>query len=374
MHSGIERTYANLSARFYWKGMFKDCADFVKGCLECQVRKSVPQNHGLMQLMETPDRPFYMVGIDHVGPFPATSRLNQYLLVITDYFTKWVEVYPCPSTSAQDTAIRLHTFIMRHGVPSIIVCDQGSGFTAHLTRYVAQKLDIQLNFATPDHHQSNGQVERFNRYLCETLATVLADEPHEWDMSALDSVLFTYRTTVHKATGETPFFLVHGRDAVLPIDFLFNKHRATLGVKSFDSLRKIFAKTQQVLEQYKEKSLEYKNQGVKDVKFKVGELVLLQKSGPDAKSDVSSKLQSRWTGPWRVTEVQSDVNYAIEFIGENKNHQPRVVHISRLKRFVPFDRMQPDETTLKNVIRIPLKSLQAIKRREKREQMKDAQQ
>ena len=67
------------------------------------------------------------------------------------------------------------------------------------------------------HPQSNGLDERFNQTLKSSLQRLVNSNQNNWD-DLLDEVLFSYRTSRQDSTKFTPFFLMHGREARLPID------------------------------------------------------------------------------------------------------------------------------------------------------------
>jgi len=81
---------------------------------------------------------------------------------------------------------------------------------------LTEKFRIKHRLSSPYHPQTNGLVERFNQTLCEKLAK-LSEETDQWD-EFVDPILMAYHTTKHSATGITPFLLIYGREAVLPID------------------------------------------------------------------------------------------------------------------------------------------------------------
>src|SRR5207237_837377 len=81
---------------------------------------------------------------------------------------------------------------------------------------LCQRFEIKHRKSAPYHPQTNGLVERFNRTLCETLAKV-SEEENQWD-EHIEEALFAYRTIKHSTTKHTPFYMLYGREAILPID------------------------------------------------------------------------------------------------------------------------------------------------------------
>ncbi len=214
-HFGVEATYNKIAERYYWKGMYNDTKEYVKYCDKCQRRG---QKGGKSYL--NPIRvgePFERIGIDFVGPLERTRKGNKYILVVTDYLTKWPEAKPMKDATAENVVKFIYEgIICRHGCPKIIMSDRGTHFRNKLVNELCEKFEIKHKLSSPYHPQTNGLVERFNRTLCEALAKV-SEKENQWD-EHIEQVLFAYRTTKHSTTKRTPFFMTYGREAILPID------------------------------------------------------------------------------------------------------------------------------------------------------------
>ena len=131
-------------------------------------------------------KPFYMVAVDVVGPFPITARGNEYILVETDYFTKWPEAYAITSREAETIARMLVDFVSRHGIPEVLLFDQGRNFEASIMTKLCEYLHIEKRRTTPYHPQCDGLVERFNRTLETMLSIYVADNHKDWDLHIAD--------------------------------------------------------------------------------------------------------------------------------------------------------------------------------------------
>ena len=159
--------------------------------------------------------------MDILGPLPLTVRGNRYVLVVGDYFTKWMEAYPVPNTEAGTVAnVFVHHFVSRFGVPDVLHTDQGRNFESTLMKEVCQLLGIVKTRTTPYHPQSDGLVERFNLTLLNLLSLAASENEQEWDLH-LPMVMLAYRTSVQESTGCTPFYLMFGREARLPADVMY---------------------------------------------------------------------------------------------------------------------------------------------------------
>ena len=100
------------------------------------------------------------IAMDILGPLPETERQNKYILVVSDYFTKWTESYPMKNMEAKTIAEQLvSNFICCYGVPYYIHTDQGRNFESSLISEMCQLLDMTKTRTTPYHPQSDGLVE-----------------------------------------------------------------------------------------------------------------------------------------------------------------------------------------------------------------------
>ena len=143
----------------------------------------------------------------------------RYIITCTDYFTKWVEAAPLPTKEAKGVAGFLYSLFCRHGVPKRIQSDQGREFVNSLTNHLFKLTGVHHIISTAYHPQTNGLDERFNQTLQRTLLKMIDDNQNEWD-KFLDSVLFAYRTSKQASTKFSPFFLLYGREPILPVDLI----------------------------------------------------------------------------------------------------------------------------------------------------------
>ena len=115
-------------------------------------------------------RPLERVAADIVE-FPLTTKGNRYVLVVEDYFTKFVNLYSLPNQTAQTVARCLfEDYVLVHGVPERLHTDQGRQFEAEVIQSLCQLLGITKTRTTPYNPKSDGMVERFNRTLIDQLA------------------------------------------------------------------------------------------------------------------------------------------------------------------------------------------------------------
>ena len=111
--------------------------------------------------------------VDILGPLPKTKSGNRYILVLGDYFTRWMEAYAIPNQEAITVAQKLvDECFCRFSVPEQLHSDQGRQFESTLISEMCKILQIHKTRTTPYHPQSDGMVERFNRTLLSCVANV----------------------------------------------------------------------------------------------------------------------------------------------------------------------------------------------------------
>ena len=155
--------------------------------------------------------------MDVLGPLPMTARGNQYILVMSDHFTKWVEAVPMPNQRAETVAKAfVDEVVTRHGVPTKLLTDQGRNFEADRMKQVLSLLGVQKLRTSPYLPQTDGQVERMNRTLKGILMAYVNKDQNDWD-DHLPLALFAYRSSVHSSSGVSPFKAIYGREATTPL-------------------------------------------------------------------------------------------------------------------------------------------------------------
>ncbi|KAL0452984.1 UNVERIFIED_CONTAM: hypothetical protein Slati_1276500 [Sesamum latifolium] len=220
-------TLANkaLRAGYFWPTMKQDAKHLVSKCERCQKHSSIiHQSSEPLTTMLSPC-PFTQWGIDIVGPFPIASGQRKFLLVAIDYFTKWVEAEPLTHITEGEVMKFIWKNIVCHfGVPREIVSDNGRQFQGRRIQEWCQGLHIKQRFTTVAHPQSNGQVEVTNRILVQGIKRRLDRVGGNWT-EELTSVLWAYRTNPRGSTGESPFSLVYGTEAIIPAELGTPSHR-----------------------------------------------------------------------------------------------------------------------------------------------------
>ena len=167
-------------------------------------------------------RAFAKWGLDFVGPIipPAWRTQAQYIIVATDYLTKWVEAKATRLNDARTTAKFLYEEIFtRYGLPIELISDRGTHFLNEVIELLLDEFMVIHHKSAPYHPQANGQAESTNKILKKVLTKVVSESRSDWEMK-LHSALWAYRVAYKTALGTTPFNLTYGQNAILPMDFL----------------------------------------------------------------------------------------------------------------------------------------------------------
>jgi hypothetical protein len=143
------------------------------------------------------------------------------MLVAVDKFTKWVAAAPVTTQDSTSAINFIKSIIFFFGVSHSMITDNWTNFTSKEFKNYCESMGIKLKFASVAHPKTNGQVEKANCLICngikKRLLAPLEKAKHAW-VDDLPSLLWSLRTTPNVATQETPFFLVDGAEAVLPVE------------------------------------------------------------------------------------------------------------------------------------------------------------
>ena len=336
-HLGQEKTLHRIKQRFYWPGYFNDVRNWCASCCSCTTRKTpAPSRHAPMGTI-TAGYPMQIVAADLLGPLPESENGNSYILVVADYFTRWMEAFPLPNQEATTVANKLvDDVFLRFSIPEQLHTDQGRQFESQLLHEVCKLLNIHKTRTTPYHPQSDGLVERFNRTLLNMLSTCAYNHPFDWEHH-LRKVCMAYNSSVQSSTGYTPFYLMFGRQAQLPIDIIYrpthaDSQTAPLSTNEYASLlqtrlRTAFDLVREHASTNHQRQKAFYDQKVHGKPYMPGDLVWFYSSVPQKGS--SRKLYHPWTGPFKVVKRISDVTYRIQQLqGKRKR---KIVHFDHLK-------------------------------------------
>jgi hypothetical protein len=276
-----------------------------------------------------------------------------------DYFSKWPEAIPIKDKTAESVAKAIYNgWYCRHGIPYEIHTDQGPEFTNDLLQRLNGRMGVESRFTTPYNPQSNGEVERFNRTLIDSLSAYVSQCPGTWD-KFLQGALFAYRTSPHPATGESPFVLMHGREARLPLDVIqssapellrdINEYKMKLTIDLNKAHQIVREKLKEAAQSMKRKW----DSRLRDPQsFEPGDRVLLYQPQIHAnpnESAHSQKFKGNWKGPYEIVERRFGDDGSVYRIRDMKTNRETSMNVNKLRKLNSQTISLPDDHKLRKL-------------------------
>lgn len=335
-HLGIDKMTKKISKSFYWPGITQSVKLYCQRCDICAAHKLSKVSNKAPLGEYVVGEPMERVMMDILGPLPITSRGNRYILVISDWFTKWTE---CIALSDMETATVaqafLDNFVSRFGVPLQVYTDQGRCFESKLKDDLCDLLRKDKTHSTSMRPQANGLVERFNRTLISMLKPYCSSQQTTWDIF-LQQVVMAYRSSQHSSTKMTPNKMVFGREIILPIQAVTRRPKCSDGDVEYDEhVTTLQTKLQQIHEVARQNlkvavSYQKKHYDITSKKrsFDTGQVVWIH--DPTRKIGVCSKLTNVWKGPCLITRKLDDL---VCMVKRTSSGRPKAYHIDRLQPY-----------------------------------------
>jgi transposase InsO family protein len=273
-------------AGVYWPTMLKDCFKYYKGCEACQKFGKAQSAPASMLHPIVKPWPLRGWGLDFIGEIhPSSTKGHRFVLMATDYFTKWVEVVPLKNMTHREViSFVLEHIVHRFGKPQTLMTDQGASFMSHQFREFAASLRIKLLNSSPYYTQANGQAEASNKILIGLIKKKIEEKPRRWH-EVLSEALWAYRVLKHGAIKVTPFELVCGQEAVLPVELNVHAdrvlHQDTVSAEDYknmmmdeiDDLMENHLKALREIEKEKLQIANAYNKKVREKSFQVEDMV-----------------------------------------------------------------------------------------------------
>jgi len=333
-HLGIKKTLHKVRQRYYWPCLQRDVKIYVNGCEACAKRKGPGKTKRAPMQVSRSGYPMERIAVDILGELPLTEDGYKYILVVSDYFTKWTESYPMPNMEASTVAkVMVEQLVCRFGIPGKIHSDQGRQFESKLFSEMCKLLQVGKTRTTPYHPESDGMVERFNRTLCEMLSAYVQENQKDWDKH-LPFVMMAYRAAEHETTGMSPNMLMLGRETATPLDIAYEMPSCIKSVPSNQwvwELQDRLESAHRFVREYTGRSIQrqkkYHDSKLSFEKFDRDDRVYVY--FPVKRVGTTAKFTPFWRGPFQVKERISDVLYKVD-CGRYGSFQ--VIHVDRLRR------------------------------------------
>jgi len=338
-HHKIKKTSRLIQRVFNWPGLHRDVIRYIASCLYCQRNRSgVERLQGLFRAHPVTG-PFHTLYVDfYKCTFNGESHL---VFTMIDQFTKWVECIAIPNRS---TPVVLSAFVRnwvcRFGVPYVVVNDNDRTLLSDMVAVLHASFGTRNLPITPYHPEGNATIETFHCTLNKGLSSFLPSGRIGLSFDeALQLVLYSYRSTIHLTTGESPAYLTYGLDPRPPTNCDWRFERNVPMQQRLKFLNEMRLEIQWKAYDERLRSIDAKNKHRVPAEFELGQLVLVRATDYDklrmahAINEHSHKLIPKWSLPHRVIHVYPGNKKAM--VRNLLTQDQKLVHIQNVRFLQP---------------------------------------
>lgn len=335
-HCGNEKTFEGLSTN-YW--LRKKVKRYIENCLICLVaNSSVNAKEGEMHITPTPNQPFQILHIDHMGPLPETLDNSKHVLALIDACTRFTWLFAVKTISTRDVKKCLSPIFDMFGNPDEVVSDRGTAFTSFEFTEFLHTRRIKHRLVAVAAPWANGLVERVNRFVKSSLKRIVTVET-EWH-THLTTVQYVINNTYHSSIKNTPSKLLLRYDQRNHTDSKFVDILTALSKTDLhfeterDASRQLALETTNQLKEYNK--IYYDRKHKLPTKYKLGDYVGIRDMTP--RIGESKKFKPKYKGPYMISKILDKNRYVVTDIpGFNLSSKPynSVLSPDKLKYWIP---------------------------------------
>lgn len=309
-HVGLDKTILSIASHFWFPRMRQFVKKYIDSCLTCLTRKRQPRRvfneiHSIPKI----DIPFHTIHVDLLGPLPKTEEGFTHVFIAVDAYSKYTFLYAVKSLKTEDLADCVQDIVFLVGTPARIITDNASSLKAIQNNL---EWDIEWHFITPYVHQSNGQVERYMRFV-SNLLRVQADCTVQWS-SMVSRIQLVINSTVHKTTKRTPLQILFGCDNRLPeiSRIIENASDDKLPLVTMEREKwRQFVNRRLSENATAQDNYAKRNSSTSTKSYNVGDFVLISREALKPK-----KLESGWVGPYKITKKLPNSRYELRRVDD----------------------------------------------------------
>jgi hypothetical protein len=337
-----------VSRNYWWPGISRYVAAYVKGCGMCNRTKIFPSKpSGKLIPTQIPKDPWQIVTVDLITGLPK-SQGNDSIMVVVDRLSKMIHVIPTTETvTSEGVARHFRDNVWKlHGLPEQVISDRGTQFVSGFMKELYGLLGIKMAPSTAYHPQTDGQTERVNQEIEQYLRVFVNHRQDDW-AEWLPLAEFSHNNRIQASTRQTPFMLNFGRHPRMGVEP--NRVSKNESVETF--LRRMEASRKEAeaaLHQAAEDMARYYDQHRKEaIQYKVGDMVWLDSKNINTDRP-AKKLDYKSFGPFKVTKVVGPHAYKLQLPPSMKIHP--VFNTVKLRRYVPDPISRPEPERLDPLI------------------------
>ncbi len=355
-HRGIDATVAMLRDEgVSWKGMSKHVKQFINQCPICQKTNSRAISYNTHPFVTSSSVPHQRLNIDSFATGTPDEHGNNFVIVIVDTCTRWVELHPVKQLTGEAIAGKMIEHFGRFGPPAEILTDRGVEYKNELFDALTKWQKVSHHLTPIAHsHEQNSRVERVNKELKNHLIRYCLEITGRGYWSrGLPAVQFIINSTRNAHTGYSPFDLLFG-PAINPHQLRLDKLDEE--PKYAKQANEWFYEQQAIHQQILDNAIALQDKLDREhleeranipTTYAVGEYVLLgyPESSFTGSRRPPTKLLPYRKGPMKITDVKGDEYELLDLV----SRQSHSVHVSRVYPFWYDDtRIDPENIALRD--------------------------
>jgi hypothetical protein len=342
-HNGVEKTLEKLKSidSSKWPHLRDHVKKFVSDCPICQKLDYRNVKNHTEPYTTASMEPFETLNIDTIGPLPKDDLGNIYVLVIIDCFSRFIELYAVPDTSAPPAAKCILQHLGRYGAPRRIRTDNGSQFVNEMVDELISLVGSEHQLSLAYSSEENAIVERANKEVMRHLRAIILDKKviGEWS-TLLPLVQRIINASVHSAIGMSPAQVIFGNAITLDRG-IFREQKSRRGdeeqiplskwAENMQNQQKLILSLAKAAQQESD-DFHIVQASERRTEFPINSYVLVK-----YRDRPPSKLHSNWKGPLRVVGFTKSKYLLQDLVTKKESYY----HITQLKAF-KYDVMETD--------------------------------
>ena len=328
-HNGTHRTYILIKRLYYWKGLKPSVEKHIKSCHQCQRRNKQVVKYATLHF-DKATFPMQFISMDLIGEFhPPTSRKHRYALTVICMLMAYVFCVPLKTKTAEEVIQAYIDNVYSKFRGSLkMLSDNGTEFKNKMFEQIAKELGLEYKLYTPPYHPAtNGRIEGFHAFLKACIAKHVAPQL-EWDV-LIPLACAAYNFIPNEHLKESSFFLMFGRDPVLPLNTLIGPKMRYLGndvnILSLEAMKNMFEIAATNLKLAHEKN-DSDNNPLPN-KLQPGDTVLVQ-------NHIRGPFDPKYIGDYRVVTLEGNQVEVRPTVGG----PTEMKHIKHVKYILPADK------------------------------------
>jgi len=342
-HFGQTKTCEAFARRAYFPGWRPYVKLVVRNCTTCnksQRSRQMPKQTALRLMREF--RPMAVLHADLVGQIPTGSNQKgqhgfQYILSVVDSATRYLWLIPLRNKTAETVANALYEdIIARTSVPSAVLTDLGTEFTAEVLERLCSRLGITTLRTSGYQPQCDSKCERAHYSVHNMMVKFVERDFAKWP-SLLAGISLAYNSTVHTSTGFAPHELFYSFPPSCPFDVVVEADRTEAAsdadqyaLEATDRLKQAFQFVYEFTGRVSERMKSNYDASIRRKDFEDGAFVLVYTPPKQQQRQVYGKWKIPWQGPYKVTKKLNSTNYVVKRSSRAKDF---IVHGDRLKLY-----------------------------------------